>query len=53
MCPESWLPASKKQADLSASLQSLLDLPLERILVSHGEPVLSGARGALETAIGD
>jgi glyoxylase-like metal-dependent hydrolase (beta-lactamase superfamily II) len=52
MCPESWLPASKKHADLSASLRPLLDLPVERILVSHGEPVLSAARDALETALG-
>lgn len=52
MCPESWLPASKKHVDLSASLRPLLDLPLERILVSHGKPVLSGARDALEPALG-
>lgn len=51
MCPESWLPASKKHADLAASLGPLLDLPVERILVSHGDPVLSGGRDALETAL--
>lgn len=51
MCPESWLPASKKHADLSASLEPLLGLPVERILVSHGEPVLSGASLALESAL--
>jgi glyoxylase-like metal-dependent hydrolase (beta-lactamase superfamily II) len=51
MCPESWLPSSKKHADLSASLKPLLDLPVERILVSHGEPVLSGASTALARAL--
>lgn len=47
MCPQSWLPAKRSQADLAASLERLLDLPVERILVSHGEPVLAGGREAL------
>ena len=51
MCPESWLPAAKKHADLAASLQPLLDLPIARILVSHGEPVLSAGKGALEKVL--
>lgn len=51
LCPESWLPGKRKHADLAASLVPLLDLPLERILVSHGDPVLSGARRALERAL--
>jgi glyoxylase-like metal-dependent hydrolase (beta-lactamase superfamily II) len=51
MCPESWLPSSKTHADLSASLKPLLDLPVERILVSHGEPVLSHGRQALARAL--
>ncbi len=51
MCPESWLPSSKKHADLAASLEPLLDLPVARILVSHGDPVLSGGRAALEKAL--
>jgi hypothetical protein len=29
----------------------LLDLPISRVLVSHGEPVLRGGRGALERAL--
>jgi hypothetical protein len=29
----------------------LLDLPVERVLVSHGEPVLHDGRGALERAL--
>ena len=51
LCPESWLPSTKRHADLAASLRPLLDLPVERILVSHGEPVLSGAKQALADAL--
>ena len=47
MCPESWLPEGKSHAELADSLRPLLDLPVERILVSHGVPVLERARGAL------
>ena len=51
MCPESWLPASTDHDRLSASLVPLLDLPIERVLVSHGEPVLDRAREALAAAL--
>jgi len=51
MCPESWLPQGKGHAELRTSLRALLDLPVERILVSHGEPVLRDARAALERAL--
>ncbi|MGH3133152.1 MAG: hypothetical protein ACRDNY_05340 [Gaiellaceae bacterium] len=51
MCPESWLPAAKGHRELAASLQPLLDLPVERILVSHGEPVLTAAADALGAAL--
>lgn len=51
MCPQSWLPGTKKHADLARSLQPLLELPIERVLVSHGEPVLSGGKGALTRAL--
>lgn len=37
--------------DLADPLQPLLDLPVEMVLVSHGEPVLTGARAALERAL--
>jgi hypothetical protein len=36
---------------LRKSLGRLLDLPIEMLLVSHGEPVLSGGRAALEQAL--
>jgi glyoxylase-like metal-dependent hydrolase (beta-lactamase superfamily II) len=51
MCPESWLPASKTHRDLAASLRPLLDLPIERILVSHGEPVLEDGQIKLAAAL--
>ena len=51
MCPQSWLPGTSSLVDLAASLQPALDLPIERILVSHGEPVLAGARTALAQAL--
>jgi glyoxylase-like metal-dependent hydrolase (beta-lactamase superfamily II) len=51
LCPQSWLPESTKLPDLAASLRALLDLPISRVLVSHGEPVLRGGRDALERAL--
>jgi glyoxylase-like metal-dependent hydrolase (beta-lactamase superfamily II) len=51
MCPESWLPGTSSHADLAASLRPALDLPVERVLVSHGEPVLHGGREALAAAL--
>ncbi len=47
LCPESWLPGSVDQADLRTSLQPLLDLPVERVLVSHGTSVLVDGAAAL------
>jgi glyoxylase-like metal-dependent hydrolase (beta-lactamase superfamily II) len=51
MCPESWLPSGKTHSDLAESLRPLLGLPIERILVSHGDPVLEGGRAALARAL--
>ena len=51
MCPESWLPSSTKHSDLAASLELLLDLPIKRILVSHGEPVLENGHAALAAGL--
>ena len=36
---------------IRAALRALLDLPVERVLVSHGEPVLEGGLAALERAL--
>jgi hypothetical protein len=51
LCPKSWLPEKTSQAALAESLRPLLDLPVERILVSHGEAVLEGALTALAVAL--
>jgi glyoxylase-like metal-dependent hydrolase (beta-lactamase superfamily II) len=47
LCPESWLPEGTGHTELRDSLAPLLDLPVQCVLVSHGEPVLTGGREAL------
>lgn len=51
MCPESWLPAKTGHAELAVSLRPLLELPVERILISHGEPVLEDGKAVLAAAL--
>jgi glyoxylase-like metal-dependent hydrolase (beta-lactamase superfamily II) len=51
MCPESWLPEKTGHRELAESLEPLLELPVQRILVSHGEPVLENGRRALSAAV--
>jgi glyoxylase-like metal-dependent hydrolase (beta-lactamase superfamily II) len=46
LCPERWL-GKPTHDDLRVTLQPVLELPVERVLVSHGEPVVSGAAQAL------
>ena len=46
LCPERWL-GKGTHADLRESLRPLLDLPVERVLVSHGRPVLEDAKREL------
>jgi hypothetical protein len=50
LCPESWL-GKQTHDDLRESLRHALDLPIERVLVSHGEPVLSGGEQALAAVL--
>jgi hypothetical protein len=54
LCPESWLHYLDGVTldDVRGELRPLLELPAEMVLVSHGEPVLSGGRAALERAFG-
>ncbi|MER3408603.1 MAG: hypothetical protein C4306_00510 [Thermoleophilia bacterium] len=52
LCPESWHPRGGGHARVRENLRPLLDLPVERVLVSHGEPVLHGGRRALEQLLG-
>jgi hypothetical protein len=53
MCPPSWLRYLNgfTQDDLREALRPLVDLPIEMVLVSHGEPVLRNGRAALERAL--
>jgi hypothetical protein len=52
VCPESWLTAvSVDRAGLARLMRPLLELPIERLLVSHGEPVLHDGRAALARAL--
>jgi hypothetical protein len=54
LAPQSWLDilGDTTVEQLAADMRPLLELPVERILVSHGEPVLTGAREALARALG-
>ena len=51
LCPADWLPAKTTHRDLAASLRPLLDLPVRRILLSHGKPVVTGGGRALARAL--
>jgi hypothetical protein len=54
LSPDSWLrylPSGMRQAELREALRPLLDLPVELVLVSHGEPVLENGREAIAAAL--
>ena len=54
VCPDSWLRYLQGALDggqLRVLLRPLLDLPIERVLVSHGDPVLEDAHAALAAAL--
>jgi glyoxylase-like metal-dependent hydrolase (beta-lactamase superfamily II) len=51
LCPESWLSERTGRAELAASLRPLLELPVEQVLLSHGDPVLSDGHAALAAAL--
>ena len=51
LCPDAWLGGADPAA-VRAELRARLEgLPVERVLVTHGEPVLEGAREALDRAL--
>jgi glyoxylase-like metal-dependent hydrolase (beta-lactamase superfamily II) len=52
LCPERWLGKATHD-DLRASLAPTLQLPVTRVLVSHGEPVLRGGGRALAAVLAD
>jgi hypothetical protein len=53
MCPPSWLRylGGFTSEDLRTGLLPLLDLPIEMVLVSHGQPVPRDGRADLERAL--
>jgi glyoxylase-like metal-dependent hydrolase (beta-lactamase superfamily II) len=51
MCPERWLGGGATHDDLRESLAPLLELPVSRVLVSHGKPVLRGGARVLADAL--
>jgi hypothetical protein len=54
VCPQSWLSrVHVNRSGLIELLRPLLELPIERVLVSHGEPVLHDGNAALVRAIAD
>jgi hypothetical protein len=54
VCPQSWLAQMRvDRAGLAGLMRPLLELPIERVLVSHGDPVLHDGRAALARAIAE
>jgi glyoxylase-like metal-dependent hydrolase (beta-lactamase superfamily II) len=51
LCPERWLGKATHD-DLRRSLAPLLELPVSRVVVSHGEPILRSGKSALERVLG-
>jgi hypothetical protein len=54
VCPESWLDDARvDRAGLAVRMHALLELPIERVLVSHGEPALRAGHVALARALAE
>jgi hypothetical protein len=54
LCPESWLRSVQvDRAGLAELMRPLLELPIERVLVSHGEVVLRDGRAKLAHALAE
>lgn len=54
LCPASWVSReSRYPPEFVDSLRGLLCLPVEMVIVSHGQPALSRGRQALERALAD
>ena len=52
LCPESWLADARVgSTGLAERMRPLLELAIERVLVSHGEPALRDGHSALARAI--
>jgi glyoxylase-like metal-dependent hydrolase (beta-lactamase superfamily II) len=51
MIPETWLPDGDSVADAQKRLAPLLELPVELVLTTHGEPVRENGAEALRGAL--
>lgn len=51
ICPPGWVGKGGQKA-VREALRPLLDQPLDRVLTSHGDPVLRAGRNALASALG-
>ncbi|MBA3365316.1 MAG: hypothetical protein H0U03_05955 [Actinobacteria bacterium] len=51
LCPESWLHRDQNRQSVRRALRHLLELPIEQVLLSHGEPVLERGHEALAKAL--
>jgi glyoxylase-like metal-dependent hydrolase (beta-lactamase superfamily II) len=51
LCPASWLEGRGGLGELARELAPLLELPVERVLTSHGPPMLADGRDALARAL--
>jgi hypothetical protein len=51
VCPDSWLRPGVTGPQLRTSLEPLLELPIELLLLTHGEPVLENGHAAFEQAV--
>jgi hypothetical protein len=55
LCPDSWMASLRNpmtQEQLRVLLAPVLELPVERVLTSHGEPVLNDGAQALAEILG-
>lgn len=53
ICPDSWHGGGVTREHAAAALRPLLELPIELLLPTHGEPVTEAAHDALEEVLAD
>jgi hypothetical protein len=51
VCPTHWIGDGHTRDDVRRSLQPLLELPVDLLLLTHGDAIADDARGALERAL--
>jgi hypothetical protein len=51
LCPQRWLGDGRSYADVREAFAPMLELPIELLLLTHGEAIADDARGTLERAL--